>query len=180
MAEESDTIEIDTKKLEALIKAFKGDIPSIKIGILNNSNHWQKNKALRSLGKMTKKGKFKKKKGFVSISSTTNAEIGAKHEFGDGKTPIRSFLRMPLSNYLNSFLENAGAFDEASLKKVIEDKSIKTWMKKIAIVAETVIDAAFDSGGWGTWRPSNMKNKKVQMTLVETGQLRKSISSEVK
>lgn len=136
-----------------LIKAFGGKMPSIKIGIL---------------GKNAREG------------GGTNSEIGLKHEFGKDGMPVRSFLRMPLIENLGKYLENAGAFNEEVLKEVIEQKSILTWMKKIGVTAERVVADGFDSGGFGKWKPSNMSFKKNKQTLVETQQLRNSITSEVK
>lgn len=172
MSDDSTTIELNTKPLDRLVMAFKGRIPVARVGILGK-------KVSRSEVKVnsTNTG-YKKIKG--SEAPQTNAEIGAKHEFGDGKTVIRSFLRVPLTEHLQAFLEKSGAFDKDSLKKVVREGSIRIWVEKMAGVAEQVIAEAFASGGFGKWKPSNMKNKKVQMTLVETQQLRNSITSEVK
>ncbi len=52
-------------------------------------------------------------------------------------------------------------------------------MKRIAIVALDVVLGAFATGGYGKWKPSNMEHKKVHMTLVETQQLRNSVTEEV-
>lgn len=151
---DKDTVEYDVKGLERLIKALK-NVPSAKIGVL---------------GKKTNR---------VDGDENNNATIGAKHEFGSDGMPQRSFLRVPLIENLQSYLEKSGAFNEDSVKKILKAGSVRDWMQKIGLVAETVIADAFDTGGFGKWKPSNMKLKKNHQTLVETQQLRNSITSEV-
>lgn len=153
--EESQTIELNTKGLDQLLKSFRNP-PSIRIGILGT--------------KTNRSGK----------GATTNATVGAAHEFGTEKLPVRSFLRIPLTDQLDNYLEKAGAFDETVLKDVVRSGSLVEFAKKIATVAERVVLDAFDTSGFGKWQPSNMAHKKVQQTLVETQQLRNSITSEVK
>ena len=113
-------------------------------------------------------------------STQTNAEIGAAHEFGTSKTPRRSFLRMPISENLEKFLQSAGAFDKKTIEKVVKSGSLIEWMKQVGVTAEKVVQTAFATGGFGQWKPSNMKNKKIHLTLVESTQLRNSITSEVR
>lgn len=153
MSEDATTIEI--KGLEQLLKALKGKQPTARVGILGD-------KTQRS-----------------DKSGQTNADIGAKHEFGTSGMPQRSFLRVPIEEHLNERLESSGAMDPDVLKQVIAQGSIVPWLKKVAVVAEGIVAEAFDSGGFGKWKPSNMANKKNKQTLVETQQLRNSITSEV-
>lgn len=149
-------IEINTKGLDKIIRALKGKLPEARVGILGN-------KAARPSG-----------------GPQNNAEVGAQHEFGDSHLPVRSFLRMPIMDNLQKYLERSNAFDKDTLKKVVNSGSITEWMKKIAVVSESIISDAFATGGFGKWRPSNMENKKNKQTLVETQQLRNSITSEVR
>lgn len=151
-----DGITLDDERLTKLINAFSGKIPTIRVGIMGGG------KNVRSDDK-----------------GSTNAEVGAAHEFGTSKLPRRSFLREPLINFLKKRLEAAKFFDEESIKLVIKEGSIYTWMKRIAILALDIVLGAFETGGYGKWRPSDMRNKKVHMTLVETQQLRNSITEEV-
>lgn len=153
----SDTIEFDKRKLDQLIKALKGKLPVARVGVLA--------------------GKTQRQDGDLN-----NATIGAKHEFGDPSEdlPVRSFLRVPISEKMQKYLEKSGAFTEDALKKVIQDGSIYNYIQKFGIVGEAIVQDAFDSGGFGQWKPSIMKFKKTKQTLVETQQLRKSITSEVK
>lgn len=151
-----DTILLNTKGLDQLIKTLKTN-PVVEVGVLGDKN-----------SRASKKGQL------------TNATVGAAHEFGTSKLPIRSFLRMPITENLEKFLEASGAFTPETLDEVIKSGSIMGWMDKVGIVAEQVIATAFETGGFGKWKPSNMRFKDNWQTLVETQQLRNSISHRVK
>lgn len=83
-------------------------------------------------------------------------------------------------DHLAKRLEEAGFISKESIKAVAKTKSVRPWFLKIAALCESIVLGAFETGGFGKWKPSNMKRKKVHMTLVETQQLRNSITSEVK
>ena len=153
---EDDTIDFNDVNLRKLIEAFRNP-PKVKVGVLGNKNN-----------RSSPTGK-----------AMSNATIGAKHEFGEDGNPIRSFLRFPLTKYLQKYLNKAGIFSEKALAQVVSSMSLKPWMVMIGGVGETVVDDGFQTGGFGEWKPSNMAKKKVQMTLVETQQLRRSITSRV-
>lgn len=156
MKEIEPAIEVfDTKNLEKIIRALKkGGNAGVKIGIF---------------------GKNAARQG----SDLNNATIGAFHEFGTIHVPKRSFLKMPITERLKPELEKSGAFDEATIKEVVKLGTIKPWLDKVAITAEAVVMDAFDTGGFGKWTPSDMTHKQNQQTLVETQQLRNSITTEV-
>ncbi len=169
----SDPVTVSSKSLKQLIKALSGNLPEARVGILGSSTRKQEAEVSHeSITRM--KGQKQAPK------PVSNATIGAAHEFGSAKLPKRSFLREPITDHLQERLDIAGAFDETKLKKVIADGSILEWMKKIAVTAEGIVLEGFDTGGFGKWKPSEMKFKKVKQTLVETTQLRNSITSEVK
>lgn len=151
-------VTLDTTNLDKLLKALGDNMPVARVGILGAST------ARSSTGK----------------PGLTNAEIGARHEFGEGSMPQRSFLRTPIIEELPLALEKAGAFDADVLKNVIQERSVFPWLQEIAAVAKGVVIGAFATGGYGKWKPSNMANKKNHQTLVETQQLRDSITYEVK
>lgn len=154
-----DTVEFNKSGLEGLLKALKAQGGVAKVGILGQSN--------------ARSGK----------GSNSNATIGAAHEFGTSKLPQRSFLRMPISDHLPKELEKAGAFTEDALKQVMKSGSFLPYVEKIAITAVSVVMVAFDSNGYGTWaalKPATLEHKKIKQTLVETQQLRNSISYEIK
>jgi phage gpG-like protein len=152
----SETIELNDARLKDLLKAFKNKLPTVRVGILGDKNS--------------------RKDG----DGQTNAEIGAQHEFGTTELPQRSFLRMPLKDHLQGYLDKSGLFDQDLLTQVVKDHSLVPWLKKIGVLGERVVAEAFDTGGFGKWTASNMANKANHQTLVETHQLRDSITSEVK
>lgn len=110
----------------------------------------------------------------------TNAEIGAIHELGlVAHIPERSFLRMPLETKLGQWIENNLDIYEKCLKK----GSMKQWFEAVGFAAEKIIDDAFATGGFGSWARLSpvtvaMKGGRLQI-LVDTGQLRSSITSAV-
>lgn len=151
-------IEMNTQPLDKLLKILKENTLSTRVGILGAKNQ-------RSSGAMT-----------------SNAEIGVKHEFGDPlqHLPIRSFLRVPITTKLQKYLEEAGAFEKRTINKIIAQGSLEMFLKKLGAICEQIVADAFATGGFGKWKPSNMSLKKNHQTLVETQQLRNSITSEVK
>lgn len=146
---------VNLRGLDKLLKALGTKPPKARIGILGNS-------AARSDG------------------GPSNAQVGAWHEFGTSKLPVRSFLRVPITENLQKEMEKSGAFDKDALANVLATGSILPWLKKVMIMAEGIVADAFDSGGFGKWKPSDMTRKKNHQTLVETQQLRNAITSEVK
>lgn len=152
-------VTLELKGLDQLLKAIKGKLPTIKIGIMGNTS-------------TVKDGK-----------SVSNALIGAVHEFGAPARgiPQRSFLRVPLANNLTKELQKSGLLDEDTLSEVIKTASILPWMEQVAIVAEGVVEDAFETSGdgsWPTWKNPNYKNEGGAL-LVDTGSLRDSITTEV-
>lgn len=108
-------------------------------------------------------------------------ELGIIHEFGSitRNIPPRSFLRMPLEtkkrelvSVINSKLVNE-AFESGNIKKIFEIIGIK---------AQAIIQEAFGSGGFGKWqklKEATVKKKKSDAILIDTGELRRSITSRV-
>lgn len=158
----SDAIEtMNLKGCDQLLKAFKGKLPVVSVGILGSKN--------------SRTGK-----------NNSNATIGAYHEqpagmeFGSTKMPQRSFLRVPLTDNLDKKIESSGALNKDVLAEVIRTGALKPWLQKIGVLAEEVIQGAFDSGGYGKWAPwSKGYTNNTGQILVDTQQLRDSITSEV-
>lgn len=146
---------LQDKALKQLMKAFK-TMPMARLGVLEDSG---------------KNGR---------TDTATNATIAAAHEYGTSKLPVRSFLRMPINEKMNEYLMHAGAFDKKKLQEVIATGSLIPWVRKIGVIGEQIVSDAFNSAGFGKWKPSNMDEKSVKQTLVETQQLRNSITSDVK
>ena len=154
-----DAFSYDGKNLDGLIKALKDALPRARVGILGDKT-------------------IRREKSL----STTNAGIGAIHEFGGGGQPIRSFLRVPIAEHLQSRMDESGAFDKDALALVIKEQSVVPWVKKVATIAVGIVADAFDTGGfgkWPAWKTPGYKNNTGQI-LKNTQQLSESITSEVK
>lgn len=108
-----------------------------------------------------------------------NAEIGILQEFGSvtNNIPPRSFLRMPLETKRKRLEE---AFTGSA--EDLANGDIKKVLQKVGFVAEEIIDDAFRTGGFGNWAPNapaTVAKKKSSRPLIDTAQLRRSITSKV-
>lgn len=139
------------ENLQKIIKAFKSKPISVNIGILEDGN-------ARSDGQ-------------------SNATIGAAHEFGTSTIPMRSFLRVPLTENLAPALESSRDFSEDTLKAVVKGVSLKPWGEIIGETGKDIVLEAFDTNGFGRWPKDKIPQGQ---TLVKTGQLKGSISYDVK
>lgn len=148
----------NVRGLDQILKALKMKPPVCRVGILGSKN--------------MRTGK-----------SNSNATIGAAHEFEFGTTtiPQRSFLRMPITEMLDKKVESSGALNPDVLTAVIKEGNVRPWLVKIGVIAETIVQEAFDTGGfgkWPAWKTPGYTNN-TGMLLVDTTQLRNSITSEV-
>lgn len=150
MSDEACTVNV--KGLEKLLKALKGQQPNCRVGIL---------------------GEQPRKDG-----GKTNAEVGAAHEFGTTTLPKRSFLRVPIIEGLDAEMESSGLLTEKTTKEVIRSGSVAAWLFQVATCAEACVADAFATGGNGKWKETKRENN-TGMILVDTQQLRNSITSEV-
>jgi hypothetical protein len=157
----SDDVTLETKGLDQLLKALKQSTPpNARVGILGDKN-------ARSPAEGETPG-------------PTNAEVGINYEFKlDPSRPGGSFLRVPISDRLQKEMESSGALDQDVMAAVIKQGTVLPWLKNVAALAEGIVLGAFDSCGYGLWKPSNMAHKKNAQTLVETQQLRDSVTSDV-
>lgn len=112
----------------------------------------------------------------------TNADIGVVHEFGSesANIPARSFLRMPVETHGKEITKAMGG---AMVKKAVESGNIKQVYQILGVVAERIVDDAFATGGFGQWpvlQQSTIDKKGSSAILIDTAELRRSISSDVK
>lgn len=129
-----------------------------------------------------------------------NAEIGAIHEFGVvggaspfkqpgiSKTPIknpsinlpeRSFLRMPLITKLPEAIMGQG---REAWRKAIIQKGVVFALKNLGVLAESIVQDAFKTGGFGLWaklKASTIRRKGSAAILIDTAELRQSVTSRV-
>ncbi len=159
--------------LESLIKHFSTNKMKVKVGVLGNDTARTAESEEDTEGSTDGESKEK-----VEL---TNAQIGAIHEFGseEHNIPQRSFLRMPIAVNLQREL-SAQDISDGLIVAIANDRSLEPLFFRIGLIAESIVGEAFDTGGFGAWKPSNMSGKKNKQTLVETTQLRNAITSEVK
>ena len=156
-------IEIKLNKLEKFIK----DVPNlqnqeVRIGFLGEE------KNTRSGGELT------------------NADLAAIHHFGSvsKKLPPRSpFVGFQMEEKTSIISNIIGKSLESSVKKNTINKSDVTQaLKKGGLAGENLIDEAFQTGGFGSWKPINPKTAKAKgnkKILIATDQLHKSRVSKV-
>ncbi len=169
----SDDTTINVAGLESLLKALKQKAPVARVGILGDSPRQEAPHVVSgaSIERRTK----------GTTNGPTNAEIGAAHEYGTNRVPQRSFLRVPITDNLQKYMENSGALDEDTMKAVIKSGTVTPWLKKVSALAKTIVLDAFDTGGfgkWASWKSGSYTNNTGNI-LVDTTQLRDSITDEV-
>lgn len=154
-------VKAEFKKLLNCVNILKKGMPSIRVGILGSTNN-------RTDGEQT------------------NAEIGFVNEFGKmsgfPKIPERSFIRMPLNTYFMPKLHTKKSLTGKELEKSIAEGKVEDFATKVGLVAEEVIQEAFATHGFGEWKPNapmTVELKGSDSPLIDTGELRRSITSKV-
>lgn len=114
----------------------------------------------------------------------TNAEIGAAHEYGAPKRrlPARSWLRAPLIDLLDKEIAKRPALARKEFRKAASEGSLASFMSLLGVLAESIVRLGFTNDGYGKWRrlkPKYAARKTVNNILVETTQLRESVTHVV-
>ncbi len=113
------------------------------------------------------------------VDDSRNATVGAYHEFGTSRLPARSFLRVPLMTMMKKKIDDDLKFSRDELDAMVKEGNLKILSQEIGQLALEVVHEAFDTNGFGQWppdKPSTIEHKHSDQVLVETGQLRDSIS----
>lgn len=110
-----------------------------------------------------------------------NAEIGLKNEFGSKaeNIPARSFLRVPIMLELPKELKR---IKKSEWIAAIVQNGIESALTQLGLLAEGVVLGGFGSAGYGTWAPNSPYTiflKRSDQPLIDTGELRQSITSDV-
>jgi hypothetical protein len=157
----------------------------VRVGILGSLG--RKKDERKEYGELKSRGGHKTTD---EASDLTNADIGLAHEMGvaSRNLPQRSWLRTPLEDHLPGHFEKLG--DEV-IKDILEKQDKKAY-EELSVVCEQIIQMGFATGGYGKWAPLKLstlegKHKKFSYftkeandsILVDSGQLRKSITSAV-
>lgn len=170
-------IKVDLDKAEKLRSSLLAKFVT-QVGILGNKAHNRKETVVSKLGGH-KVGK--------DLSEKTNAEIGFRNEFGviNEHIPARSFLRMPLIRNAKTLFEKKDILKKYVKKLILEgkdaDASWKEAYRDLGLEAEVIIQQAFEQSGpgWPPNSPTTIALKGSDKPLIDTGALRKSISSRV-
>lgn len=129
-------------------------------------------------------------------SGLTNAEIGTFHEFGTSKMPQRSFLEKPLKEHLSLNNSEMADMKKTLWKQFFVKGAPEEFYKDLGAKAVDIINAAFETNGFGEWKPltdptinrraykikgkaKREEFKHLHNILTDTGTLRKSIDFKV-
>lgn len=152
-------VKVDLSKLEGIEKALKSKY-KVRVGILGN-------KAAQK----------------HDDTELTNYELGAIHEYGSYSAgiPKRSFLLEPLSKMWGAgIIKSSEKFAE-----LLAENRIYSFFRFLGFKGEEIVSDAFSTGGFGKWKPlkpetiKRRKKSKDPKPLTDTGQLARSITSEV-
>lgn len=113
------------------------------------------------------------KKNNAQHEASTNADIGFKHEFGVG-VPQRSFLKISLLKDRDKIVKSTQKFLTKNPKKTLE---------LIGVHGQNSVLESFKTEGFGKWKALSERtkeHKKSDKILIDTGQLRQSITFEVR
>ena len=148
---------------EFLANIEKAKRLSVKVGVFNDVTYPD---TRRSNGHL--------RKGGQSV-----LDVGLIHEFGTDKIPRRSFLRMPFEVKSK---EIEGVISSTFNKVLEKGLDAEIALGRIGAVASSIVEEAFQSGGFGNWKlleESTVKEKGNSDVLDDVGILKKSISWEV-
>ena len=167
-------VRLNTDRLEDIVSMMSEQYLT-RVGILGSKTNRMKSvtnrKGMRRAGRES--------------SSSTNADIGLIHEKGSlsRHIPRRSFLEMPLVVKSDELLKvKKHLWDSLISGGQKGDDRMRLAYKKLGIAAENIIQLAFTSGGYGRWaadKSSTIARKRSSAPLIDTAQLRRSITSMV-
>lgn len=146
------TVKGDFSKLENLLKGLKTKM-SVRVGVFQEA---------------------------TAPDGEKVASYGADNEFGvpERRIPERSFIRMPIETKAGKIAADV----EKRKRDRIEQGNIRGIFEDIGLAAEAVIQEAFDTRGFGTWKENaemTIDKKGSDAPLIDQGLLRRSITSKV-
>lgn len=159
-------VSFDQDALKALLKGIEEKLV-VRVGILGEKPREQEES----------KSKTKKEAKKEPLS---NADIGLIHEKGSKSRniPRRSWLQVPLEDHLPKFFSKLGP---EVIQKIIQEQNVKAY-ELLGIECERLIEIGFDTRGYGKWpaiKISTAAHKGSDAILIDSGQLRKSVTSAV-
>lgn len=114
-------------------------------------------------------------------STINNATLGLIQMFGSlsRKIPARDFLLMPIQKNQRELIQS---LQSGAMRDAFTRHEYKKMFALLGLKAEELVQRAFETGGFGLWKPlkaETVARKGSSKPLIDTGQLRKSISSDV-
>ncbi len=168
-------VRLDTGPLKAIERELGKQFVA-QVGILGGKTNRESIKSGESSSQYRARVKRirKQKEESSGFSGMSNADIGLIHEKGSParNIPRRSFIEMPLTTKMPALMQKVGE----ALLKGINAGNIEEAYKKLGIFGVGQIQQAFPTGGFGLW-PALKKGE--ESHLIDTGQLKNSISSRV-
>lgn len=133
------------------------------------------------LGSSGKVNRFDINSSTQTKDDLNNPSLGLIHEFGSAtqNIPARSFLRVPLVTELPNKMRLIGAKVWSAL---VEKQGIRFALEQLGLAGVQVVEMAFRTGGYGQWAPLKaftIRRKGSAAILIDSGQLRRSVSSAV-
>lgn len=130
---------------------------------------------------MAKLGIFGDKNKRDDNTGRTNADIGADHEFGVPSRNLarRSFLLDPLTIKGKELTKKVGQIID---RYIDEENGIETILELVGIYGESIVQEAFETGGFGAWQPikeATANRKGSWQKLIHKSELRRSVTSKV-
>lgn len=168
-------VKLNVDKLEDIQSAlFSGFVT--RVGILGNKTN-------RNMHVRAKQG-HSGNRHIKYPSPMTNAELGLIHEKGslNHRIPRRSFLEMPLVLKSEGLMAMKQKIWHAFMGGPDTVSRLKTAYRELGLAAERIIQRAFETRGFGRWQPdtaATARRKGSSAPLIDTGQLRRSITSDV-
>lgn len=114
-------------------------------------------------------------------SPLNNAEIGVIQMFGSytKKIPPRDFLLAPIQRNQRKIIE---MMQKSSIREAVAQGDYKKIFQFLGVIAEGFVQQAFETSGFGQWapnKPTTVQAKGSDKPLIDTGQLRRAITSDV-
>lgn len=159
---------------ESLAKSLKfAETQEIAVGLPKSSSLTRKVYSKKRLSKGKKKSLKSSGKGLTVL------DVGIIHEFGLGKNPVRSFLRVPFSKkriQINKAMN-------LSFQKISSGAPVLYQMERTGAFIKNISLGAFNSKGYGSWqnlKAATIARKGSNAILTDTATLKQSITYVVR
>lgn len=184
--------DLGMKAVMRMLDRLKASAPRVVVGIVGEggrASHRTREdvaaarKHARAVKRARKKGAAEPAAPASSAPTATIVEIGAVHEFGAGRIPERSFLRSTFDagrTKYQKFMTNGLRREVVQVAKTGQAGPENLTLKRLGLVVEGDIKKRIAEGIAPPLSPVTIARKKSSKPLIDTGQLRASIASEIR